>query len=78
MCQSSVQSASCAKKGKIKTRVQIKTRSLLKIFFKILLSVMRKFLFWLVTLRLNTTLKICSSICCIWGYGDHGLSFLLV
>lgn len=62
MCQSSAQSASCANKGKIKNRVQIKNRSLLKIFFKILLSVMRRFLFWLVTLRLNTTLKICSSI----------------
>jgi len=44
------------RKGRQDT-VQMKTKSLLEIFFNILLSVMRKIFFWLVTLRLNTTLK---------------------
>lgn len=69
MYQSSGQSASCAKKGKIRNRVQIKTKSLLEMFFKVLLRVMRKFLFWVVTLRLNTKLTICSVISSLWYMG---------
>lgn len=69
MYQSSGQSASCAKKGKIRNRVRIKTKSLLEMFFKVLLRVMRKFLFWVVTLRLNTKLTICSVISSLWYMG---------
>lgn len=49
--------------------MQIKTNNLLEILPKILLSVRRKFSFWLVTLRLNTTFKIWSSISSPWYMG---------
>lgn len=49
--------------------MQIKPNNLLDILPKILLSVRRKFPFWLVTLRLNTTFKIWSSISSPWYMG---------